>query len=90
MYGSLAHGVPQVVLPQGADNFVNGWLLARCGAGVVIGPKKFSSDAVRDGVHQVLEQPSSRETGRRLAKELAALPEPSEVARTLRNRISGR
>lgn len=90
MYGSLAHGVPQVVLPQGADNFVNGWLLARCGAGVVIGPKKFSSDAVRDGVHQVLEQPSYRETGRRLAKELAALPEPSEVARSLRNRISGR
>lgn len=33
MYGSLAHGVPQVALPQGADNFVNGWLLARCGAG---------------------------------------------------------
>lgn len=58
--------------------------------GVVIGPKKFSSDAVRDGVHPVLEQPSYRETGRRLAEELAALPEPSEVARTLRNRISGR
>lgn len=90
MYGSLAHGVPQVVLPQGADHFVNGWLLARCGAGVVIGPQEFSSDAVRDGVHQVLEQPSYRETGRRLAEELAALPEPSEVARTLRNRISDR
>jgi len=33
MYGSLAHGIPQVVLPQGADNFVNGWLLESCGAG---------------------------------------------------------
>ena len=54
MYGSLAHGVPQVVLPQGADNFVNGWLLARCGAGVTIGPEELSSDAVRDGVRLVL------------------------------------
>jgi len=89
MYGALAHGVPQVVLPQGADNFVNGWLLARCGAGVTIGPKEFSSDAVRDGVRLVLRQRSYGETGRRLAKELAALPEPGEVARTLRDRIMG-
>ena len=89
MYGSLAHGIPQVVLPQGADNFVNGWLLARCGAGVMIGPQEFTSDAVRDGVREVLEQPSYRDTGQRLAKELAALPEPSEVAQTLRDRISG-
>jgi UDP:flavonoid glycosyltransferase YjiC (YdhE family) len=90
MYGSLAHGIPQVVLPQGADNFDNGWLLARCGAGVTIGPEEISPDAVRDAVRQVLEQPSYRDTGRRLATELAALPEPFEVALTLRDRICGR
>ncbi len=90
MYGSLAHGVPQVVLPQGADNFVNGLLLARCGAGVMIGPEEFSSEAVRDAVRQVLEQPSYGDSGRRLAEELAARPEPRHVARTLRDRITGR
>ena len=89
MYGSLAHGVPQVVVPQGADNFVNGRLVARCGAGVMIGPEEFSSDAVRDGVRLLLEEASYRDTGRRLANELTALPEPGEVARTLRDRISG-
>ncbi len=89
MYGALAHGVPQVVLPQGADNFVNGWLLARRGAGVTIGPEELSSDAVRDGVRLVLEQASYGDTGRRLAKELAGLPGPGEVVRTLRVRISG-
>jgi UDP:flavonoid glycosyltransferase YjiC (YdhE family) len=89
MYGSLAHGVPQVVLPQGADNFVNGWLLARCGAGVTIGPEDVTSEAVRDAVRLVLEQPSYRDTARRLAAELAALPEPAHVARTLRDRIVG-
>jgi UDP-glucoronosyl and UDP-glucosyl transferase len=89
MYGSLAHGVPQVVLPQGADNFVNGRLLARCGAGVMISPEEFSSDAVRDRVREVLTQPSYGHIGRRLAEELAALPEPGEVARILRYRIDG-
>jgi hypothetical protein len=89
MYGSLAHGVPQVVLPQGADNFVNGELLARCGAGVMIGPDALTPEAVRDAVRLVRETPSYRETCRRLAAEIAALPEPGEVARTLRDRISG-
>jgi hypothetical protein len=89
MYGSLAHGIPQVVLPQGADNFVNGWLLARRGAGVTIGPDDVTPEAVRDAVRLVLEEPSYRDTGRRLAAELATLPEPAEVARTLRDRING-
>jgi UDP:flavonoid glycosyltransferase YjiC (YdhE family) len=89
MYGALAHGVPQVVLPQGADNFVNGGLLARCGAGVMIGPEDVTPETVGDAVRLVLEEPSYRDTGRRLAAELAALPEPSEVAATLRDRMSG-
>jgi MGT family glycosyltransferase len=89
MYGSLSHGVPQVVLPQGADNFANGWLLARCGAGVTIGPDDVTPEAVRDAVRLVLEEPSYRDAGRRLAVELAALPEPAEVAHTLRDRIIG-
>jgi hypothetical protein len=80
MYGSLAHGIPQVVLPQGADNFVNGWLLARRGAGVTIGPDDVTPEAVRDAVRLVLEEPSYRDTGGRLAAELATLPEPAEVA----------
>ena len=54
----------------------------------MIRPDEVSSDAVRDGVRLVLEQPSYRDTGRRLAKELATLPDPGEVARTLRDRIS--
>jgi UDP:flavonoid glycosyltransferase YjiC (YdhE family) len=87
MYGSLAHGIPQVVLPQGADNFVNARLLDRCGAGLTIQPDDLSSEAVRDAVRLVLGQPSYRDTALRLADELAALPDPGEVARTLRHRI---
>ncbi len=89
MYGSLAHGLPQVVLPQGADNFVNGRLVARCGAGLSIGPEQLTPEAVCDAVRSVLTDPSYRDTARQLAEELAALPEPGDVARELRDRFGG-
>jgi UDP:flavonoid glycosyltransferase YjiC (YdhE family) len=89
MYGSLTHGVPQVVLPQGADNFVNGELLAGCGAGLSIEPHQLTPEAVGDAVHSVLTDPSFRRAARRLADELAGLPEPAAVARELRVRFGG-
>ena len=68
----------------------DGGLLARCGAGVMIGPEDVTSGAVRDSVRLALEDPSYRDTGRCLAAEIAALPEPAIVARTLLDRISAR
>ena len=88
MYGSLAHGLPQVVLPQGADNFVNGGLLADSGAGLSIRPEQLTGEAVRDAVRSVLTDPSYRDRAGQLADELAALPEPRAVARELRDRSS--
>ena len=38
MFGALAHGLPQVALPQAADNFVNAALVESSGAGVVLMP----------------------------------------------------
>jgi UDP:flavonoid glycosyltransferase YjiC (YdhE family) len=90
MYGALAHGVPQVVLPQGADNFINGWLLARRGAAVTIGPAELGADAVRNAVRRVLDEPSFENIAGGLAAELADLPTPDEVARTLRERFARR
>lgn len=87
MYGSLAHGLPQVVLPQGADNFVNGELLARCGAGLSIGPENLTPEAVRDAVHSVLTDPSYSYNALQLAGELAELPEPKHVAHRLQGRF---
>jgi MGT family glycosyltransferase len=79
MYGSLAHGIPQVVLPQGADNFVNGDLLTRCGVGVTIGPDDLTPEVVRDAVRLAPEEPSYRDISHRLAAEIAGLPGPAEV-----------
>lgn len=89
MYGSLMHGLPQVVVPQGADNFLNGDLLARSGVGVTLGPDEFSSDAVRDAVRLLLDQPSYRDAALRIANALATMPAPNDVARSLRERLEG-
>jgi len=45
---------------------------------------------VRDAVRLVLDEPTYRDTGRRLAAEIAALPEPAAVARALRDHVNGR
>jgi len=89
MYGALAHGLPQVVLPQGADNFVNGRLLADCGVGVSIGPDDLTAETVRRAVRGVLDDPAYREAAGRLAGEVAALPGPDDVARRLRDLVRG-
>lgn len=87
MFGSLAHGVPQVVIPQGADNFLNGDLVAGAGAGKVLIPGEVTPERVRDAVRSVLEEASYADAARRLATEVAAMPAAAEVAQVLLSRF---
>jgi UDP:flavonoid glycosyltransferase YjiC (YdhE family) len=89
MFGSLAHGLPQVVLPQGADNFIHGDLLARAGAGRVLLPGTVTADTVGDAVRAVLGDDGAGRAAQSLATEIAAMPGPEVVAATLRARVSG-
>jgi UDP:flavonoid glycosyltransferase YjiC (YdhE family) len=54
MFGAMAHGLPQVVLPQGADNYINADAVASSGLGVALLPDATSSDSVRAAVTSVL------------------------------------
>ena len=83
MFGSLAHGLPQVVIPQGADNFINGELLSRASAGTMIGPAELTPERLRDAVRLVLDDPAFTAVARGIASELAAMPAPDQVARSL-------
>jgi UDP:flavonoid glycosyltransferase YjiC (YdhE family) len=89
MFGSLAHGLPQVVVPQGADNFINAALITRAGAGLTLGPGEVAPGSIRHAVRSVLVDPSYATAARRLAAEIAALPSPADVAQTLRRRFGG-
>jgi UDP:flavonoid glycosyltransferase YjiC (YdhE family) len=78
--GALAAGVPQLVLPQGADQFANAEALCAAGAGRCLLPGELSADAVAE---QVRKLPAHRDAARALAAEIAGLPSPADVAREL-------
>ncbi|WP_410593277.1 glycosyltransferase [Amycolatopsis sp. lyj-23] len=78
--GALAAGVPQLVLPQGADQFANAEALVTAGAAVRLLPGELSADAVAE---QARKAYACRDAARAIAGEIAAMPAPDEVAREL-------
>jgi UDP:flavonoid glycosyltransferase YjiC (YdhE family) len=46
MLGALAHGLPQLILPQGADQFMNASACQSAGAALALTPDEFSAEAV--------------------------------------------
>ncbi|GLZ33678.1 glycosyl transferase [Lentzea sp. NBRC 105346] len=79
--GALAAGVPQLVLPQGADQFANA--AAVVAAGVGLAPAVISGEAIGDDTLTLLASRSYREAARALAAEIALMPSPASVARRL-------
>lgn len=77
--GALAHGVPMVLLPIGADQPANA---ARCdalGVARVLDPVGCSSAMVREAAQAVLADPAYRAAAARMAQEIAAMPDPAEA-----------
>ncbi|MEV4138304.1 nucleotide disphospho-sugar-binding domain-containing protein [Dactylosporangium sp. NPDC049742] len=82
--GALAAGVPQLLLPQGADQHANADAVTAAGAGLRLLPDAVTTDAVADEVLTLLAgRGGHREASRALAHEIAAMPSPAEVAREL-------
>ncbi len=82
--GALAVGVPQLVLPQGADQFANAEALHACGAALRLLPEDVSADAIADLAAKLLPGDTShRDAARAIAEEIARMPSPDEVARRL-------
>jgi UDP:flavonoid glycosyltransferase YjiC (YdhE family) len=79
--GSLAAGIPLVVVPQAADQFVQADRVAAAGAGRAVVPG--SSESVADVVMTMLRDPGYRENAQRVAAQIAALPSPADVASRL-------
>jgi UDP:flavonoid glycosyltransferase YjiC (YdhE family) len=81
--GALAHGLPMVLLPIGADQPLNA---ARCEAlhvARVLDAPSVTPAEVRDAVSLVLRDPSYRRNARRLQAEIEELPGPDHGLRLL-------
>lgn len=77
---ALAHGLPQLVLPQGADQFVNAAALERRGAGLALRGGEAAGDAIKDCVQRLLLDGPHRTQARAIADEIATMPSADEVA----------
>jgi UDP:flavonoid glycosyltransferase YjiC (YdhE family) len=79
MFGTLANGLPQLVLPQGVDQDWNAVALAHSGAGLAIGREDMTTVAVRDAAAQLLAEPRFGQRATEIGREMAAMPDPSTV-----------
>jgi UDP:flavonoid glycosyltransferase YjiC (YdhE family) len=80
--GAAAAGVPQVCIPQGADQYLNAEACARSGIGLVL-PGSPTADEVRDAVERVSSEPAYAEAAQAVRREIAAMPTPGNVAAEL-------
>jgi MGT family glycosyltransferase len=80
---ALAHGLPLVILPAGADQFGNAGACANAGAAIELRPPEVTVDSIRTALGTVLEDPAYGEEARRLAAEVDAMLTPAEAASIL-------
>ncbi len=58
--GALAHGLPLLVVPQGADQYANADAVVATGAGRRLGRDETTVTAIRDSVRSLLDDPEYR------------------------------
>ena len=79
--GTLAAGIPLVVVPQGADQFVQADRVTAAGVGLTVTGE--ATESVAPTVLKVLADPSFRANAGKVAAQIAALPSPADVAEQL-------
>jgi UDP:flavonoid glycosyltransferase YjiC (YdhE family) len=77
---SLAAKVPQLCVPQAADQFLNAASCERAGAGLALQAGAVSVASVRASVERLLSDPAFRAAAVRASAEIASMPSPSQVA----------
>ncbi|UVS77383.1 Oleandomycin glycosyltransferase [Actinokineospora sp. UTMC 2448] len=81
--GALAAGLPQLFLPQGADQFVNADAVTAAGISRTLKGDAATADAVAEAAGALLSDSEARAAVARVAAEIAAMPGPDEVAESL-------
>ncbi|MEV4143073.1 glycosyltransferase [Amycolatopsis sp. NPDC049691] len=77
--GSLAAGLPQLILPQGADQFANAENLSRLGLARALVGDEIRIPAIETAARELLTDPKPRELARGVAAEIAEMPPPEQV-----------
>ncbi len=87
MLTSAANGIPQVVLPQGADPFMNGESVQAAGVGRRILKADLAPGAVSEAIAALVGECPERHRAALLRDEIAGMPSPDQVAAQLLGRL---
>jgi UDP:flavonoid glycosyltransferase YjiC (YdhE family) len=77
--GALAHGLPMVCIPIGADQPLNAARCAALGVGRELDAMTVTPDEVREATMAVLTDPGYRRAAARLQAEIAAMPAAADA-----------
>jgi UDP:flavonoid glycosyltransferase YjiC (YdhE family) len=83
MFGALGHGLPQLLLPQGGDQFMNADACLQSGAGLVLAPGDVRPDAIAAAVERLLAEPSFTVAARGVRSQIAGMPDARSVLAAL-------
>jgi UDP:flavonoid glycosyltransferase YjiC (YdhE family) len=89
LFTALARGVPQLALPQTADQFDNSARLVEAGAGLRLFAHERPPAAVAQACRSLLAEPRFRKSAADLAAENAERPSPADVVGVL-ERLAGK
>jgi UDP:flavonoid glycosyltransferase YjiC (YdhE family) len=81
--GALGLGLPQLCLPQAADQFRNARAAVTTGSGLALHPDEATPEAITAGVDRILHDDAFREAATGLADDIRDMPSPAEVVTVL-------
>ena len=87
MLGAVNAGLPQLAIPQAADQFINAAAIVRAGLGLALGPSEFGPDAVRRCTNKLLDEHYFGDRARQVAAEISSMPMPDDVVQVLEGMI---
>ena len=76
---TLAAGLPQLILPQGADQFANAETLSALGPAKALVGDAVRIDAIETAARERTADPAAQEIARAIAAEIAEMPPPEQV-----------
>ncbi|MFD7306655.1 glycosyltransferase [Promicromonospora sp. NPDC059942] len=86
--GVLARGLPLVVVPQGADQFLQAAVVSATGTGIAVQPGPDVPETVAKAVVTLRTDPSYTESARTVAAQIATMPTQADVAAHLSAALS--
>jgi MGT family glycosyltransferase len=80
---ALCHGLPHLIVPQGADQFMNATTAERAGVALQIPPAALTPDTVTSVVGRLLDDDTIAANARRVQAEIGTMPTADEVLAAL-------